>query len=205
MQGPQAQLLRTVMPFLTFGFMWFQPGGVQLFFITTSAMATLQTMIITNSAFRRFMLLPPVITPKASTPQDDAPRPGGLNIYDNSPPMRVIEVPAKEKKNVSFVDRVVDKAKDRRDELLGGLKSTKENVWGKTEDRMARRTSDSMKRKADAYELSRRRELQWERESKNRSKVEKSVVDALTEEEDGGKGQETSTGAQKTVVRKPRR
>jgi hypothetical protein len=88
-------------------------------------------------------------------------------------------------KNVSVVDRYVDAAKGRYTNM-------KETVLGKAEDRVAARKKESFDSKAEKYELTRRQQTKWGRETRNKSKVAsssnvksgKDMIDELVDEDE---------------------
>jgi YidC/Oxa1 family membrane protein insertase len=80
--------LRTVllyaMPALSFMFISFQPGAVQLYFITSAIFAYAQARLITNTSFRNLIGMHPLI-PKSKDPIPDALLPFGTGIPTPNP------------------------------------------------------------------------------------------------------------------------
>lgn len=163
MQGELARVLRIFLPLTSTGFIYFQPGAVQLFFTTGSILSLLQSVLIRNATLRRWMGLLPM-TPNV-TPAAVGTVPGGLRTY------KVGSAQLETPRNASIIDRFVDGAKERKEAAMGGLKGAKETVFGRAEDRKEKIRKDAMLKKAEAYETSRRRETEWERETRNRGKA----------------------------------
>ena len=163
MQGELANVLRIFLPLMSMGFIYFQPGAVQLFFTTGSILSLIQSVLIRNASLRRWMGLLPML-PNV-TPAIGATAPGGLRTYN------VVSAEQETPRNASIIDRFVDSAKKRKETAMGGLKGATETVFGRAEDRKEKMKKDSMLKKAEAYEASRRRETEWERESRNRGKT----------------------------------
>ncbi len=189
MQGQLAQTLRVFLPLTSFGFIYFQPGAVQLFFCTGSILSLVQSVLIRNAQLRRWMGLLPM-TPNV-TPAAGAIMPGGLRTYN------VVGAEQEAPRNASIIDRFVDSAKERKEAAMGGLKGAKETVFGRAEDRKEKMRKDSMLKKAEAYEASRRRETEWERESRNKGKTTAGLNGrsgrSMADEEDDDRARATSS------------
>jgi YidC/Oxa1 family membrane protein insertase len=155
--GKAQVILGKVIPLASFIFMYLQPGGVQIYFITASALGLIQTMLMRTARFRSLVGVLP-LPPKATS---SSAGPGGLNI---SPPRAPSPPPFS---NVSLIDKFVDSAKSRRDKFLGGFKESKEALWGQKEEKLRSRRMQELTQKAEAYEARRRRELTLERENRN--------------------------------------
>lgn len=183
MQGGLGQTLKVALPLSSLIFVYLQPGAVQLFFCTTSLLSLCQTALLQNALVRRWLGLLP-FPPKAdSSPGSTAP--GGLRTWQDSNGSDALESQKKAAPNVSVVDRYVDAAKGRYTNM-------KESVLGKTEDRVAARKKDNFVSKAENYEMTRRQQAEWERETRNKSKAAasyngtsgKNMIGELVEDDD---------------------
>ena len=151
MSGDIGRLLRFGMPSVTFIFMFFQPGLVQIFFATGSLLALAQASILRSKFFRQILGLLPTPPP---APKDGTVVPGGLRTFQ--PPMKSTEPVQKD----SGIDRLVD-----------GAKSSWKTATFRTEDKLAKRKKDNFTLKAEKYEAKRKQELEWERDTRNKSKL----------------------------------
>jgi YidC/Oxa1 family membrane protein insertase len=182
MQGGLAQVLKVVLPMTSLVFVYFQPGAVQLFFCTGSLLSLCQTTMLRNAMIRRWLGLLP-LAPKV-IPGSGPTAPGGLKTWQDLNTNHISTSQANAPKNVSVVDRYVDAAKGRYTNM-------KETVLGKTEDRVAARKKESFDSKAEKYELTRRQQAEWDRETRNKGKVAsssnaksgKDMIDELVDED----------------------
>ena len=162
MQGGLGQVLKVALPLTSGIFVYFQPGALQLFFATQSLLSLCQTFTLRNRLVRRWLGLLP-LPPKVASPPGPA-TPGGLRTWQDPSASRTPDAPTNARKNISVVDRYVDAAKGRYTNL-------KESVLGKEEDREAAREKESYLSKAEKYELTRRQQVEWERENRNKIKI----------------------------------
>ena len=171
MQGGLAQILRVVMPFMSLIFMYFQPGTVQLFFVTTSALALCQTVAFTTPRIRSMLGMYPMPLPKESS-GGDTEGAGGLRTYQDPTASQGPGSGPTGQKDVSIIDRVVDSAKARKDKMFKGYRTTTEAVWGKAEDKVKSRQKEAFIKRAEAYEASqkdsKRRLKEWQKEMQER-------------------------------------
>lgn len=189
MRGELAKMLRIFLPATSLIFMYFQPGAVQLFFCTGSLLSLGQSLLIQNPIFRRATGLLPLL-PKLA-PGDtsaDLVSPGGLKTWREP---RGTQSIVDESSNVSVIDRFVDNAKARRAKVFGGYTTMKDTVLGKTSDKQAERKKASVVEKAEAYEASRRMQTEWEKATRNKSKLSGSqgasgrgMINELVEKDD---------------------
>jgi hypothetical protein len=203
MQGGLAQVLKTVLPLVSFAFIYVQPGAVQLFFCTGSLLGLCQTSLLQNAVLRSWLGLLP-LPPKVVGPSG-LTAPGGLKTWQDPNANQTLESPTGEPKNVSVVDRYVDAAKGRYTNM-------KETVLGKADDRAATRKKDNFVSKAEKYEITRRQQVEWERENRNKikttgrsnSKTGKDIIDELLEEDEDRNVPITSKGKKRrsTEVRR---
>jgi len=164
------QLFKTGLPALSFAFMIFQPGAVQLFFLTNGAFSLAQLYIIRNTTIRRLMRLRPLPPPRGqSTPK--ASGPAGMNIYKpDSGTAKMDEVVPSP--NRSWIDKAVDQFKEKRDGVIRTVKG-KEGPFAKwASDKAERNKKDRMKQEYEKYEYKRREDLRIEREYRNRGVTE---------------------------------
>jgi hypothetical protein len=126
-----------IMPGLSFIFMSFQPGAVQLYFFVTALLAFIQARLLTNATFRRVTgLLPTVPRPPTITTLDPATPsgtkttslvttttktpasgPAGLKLYQL--PSTSASFPSTSPR-ISLIDRLVNRAKANMGEIKEG-------------------------------------------------------------------------------------
>ena len=162
MQGGLGRVLKVALPLTSGIFVYFQPGALQLFFATQSLLSMCQTFILRNKLVRKWLGLLPLPPKVPSTPGPAAP--GGLKTWQDPSASSTPDAPTNARKNISVVDRYVDAAKGRYTNM-------KESVLGKEEDREAARKKKSYLSKAEKYELTRRQQVEWERENRNKIKI----------------------------------
>lgn len=160
-----------------FSVIWstFQPGSVQLFFMTSTALATLQSWALSKNGFRRAIGL---MAMPANAPKAAPASPGGLRRMPDLPGSgKVIDVKPKAalrtdpSQNRSLIDKMVDSAKSKSQQLRGGLwNSTKEEAAAKIRSRAKAADVE----KAQKYEYRRKEQLQHERDAKTRAQLERS-------------------------------
>ena len=154
MSGDIGRMLRVGMPAVTFVIMFFQPGLLQIFFATGSVLALGQASLLRSNITRRIMRLLPHPPP---APKDGTVVPGGLRTFQ--PATKSTEPVRKD----SGIDRFVDSAK-----------SSWKTATFRTEDKLAKRKKDNFTLKAEKYEAKRKQELEWERDTRNKSKLAQS-------------------------------
>jgi YidC/Oxa1 family membrane protein insertase len=194
-------ILSYAMPALSFLFMTFQPGAVQLYFFTSALLAFGQSRLLTNNTFRRLMNLHPTVpTPKKTTIITPAPSvgsnnipaatetptitPGGLKLYQTPPPTTPVASSAatNQKRDVSIIDKFVDGAKAHKNQATEGWNK----MMGTTKEKKVRQSRmENEKRRADEYDERMKREDQWRREQEREREGEDGYV------ETGGRREKT--------------
>lgn len=179
-------LLQKILPALSFVFISFQPGAVQLYFASSSAMGLFTTLILRWSAFRKYFNLPPVSgeqpvpeniaklqaltttsTSSSSTEQtqrafmNTARRRG--TVIDATSRTIPTESPNSSQQDISSIDRGVNKVKGWGSEMKKNWKGVTESVVGKSEERQERSKRES----AEAREAEIRQQLDERRRRRN--------------------------------------
>jgi YidC/Oxa1 family membrane protein insertase len=185
LSGAMASFMMVGLPAISVIWSAFQPGSVQLFFLTSTALATVQSYALSKNSFRRAVgLLPmPGNTPPSSTPSSSKLKgrlrrmpdlPGSGKIIDIKPK----PTPAAPSQNRSLLDKVVDRAKSKTEALRTGLwNQTKEEQAAKIQ--MRRKTAEI--EKAQQYEYQRKEQLQHERDIRTEKKQVRSQTATTTE------------------------
>ena len=161
LSGPMGSFLIYGLPGISMIWTAFQPGGVQLFFLTSTILAAAQAWAMQNNRFRRAIWL---MEMPSSAPQTGPINPGGMNRYSAKPPSsaKIIDVePSKaptRPSNGGVLSKVVDSAKDK---LSWGT------VKKQASEKMENRQKAADLQKFEKHEYKRRRELEQERERKN--------------------------------------
>ena len=173
-----AQLLQYFLPFVTLAFMHWLPALVQVWFATLGAATYAQTLVLTNTAGRRFFKLPP-LRPKAAQASPSIPTStpasstvidvtantrtiGGMNIRPTGPqPTSTPELAPQQ--NISTIDKFVDAAKARRDGFKESLSSGRKAVSERAEKKAKQREEERISK----YEYQRRQDEVVEREHRN--------------------------------------
>jgi YidC/Oxa1 family membrane protein insertase len=156
LQGGLMITLSYILPAFSFLFICFQPGAVQLYFFTSVMLAFAQGRLLTNNVFRKFLGLH-LVAPKPKKPDSSGSTsnsistnipafgPGGLKLYQ--PPRQTPAVP--NERNVSVIDKIVDRAKERKKEAVDGwydmLGTTKEK-------KIKQRQQEKIREQAERYE-----------------------------------------------------
>ncbi len=97
LQGGLMLMLSYIMPCVSFLFISFQPGAVQLYFLVSSLIAFGQARILTNNLFRKVMRLHPTVpNPKKATSPILSPSagPSGSNTNTTATPLTNTITPA---------------------------------------------------------------------------------------------------------------
>jgi YidC/Oxa1 family membrane protein insertase len=171
--GGMKTFMTVGLPAVTVIWSAFQPGSVQLFFLTSTAMASVQGFVLSKNSFRRAIgLLPmPGSTTTSST------KPVSKNDLRRMPDLpgsgKVINVktstPAGQ--NRSIIDKVVDHGKSKVESLkMGTWNATKQQQEAKMQER--RKTAEL--EKAQKYEYQRKEELRHERTIRTETQQSKS-------------------------------
>lgn len=219
MRGGAMVVLSYFLPVVSFVFIAFQPGTVQLYFFTSSILAFTQARLLTNNSFRSFLGLQPVILQPNKSPSPDNANdpttriitgptagPGALKLYQ--PPRHPTQASTvtttaanaatssdPQNSKVSIIDRFVDRAKARKTEVVRAWY----DMFGTTrekKDSEAQRLREL--RESERYVKRLQQEEEWKREEKNRLAVRDL-------EEDGEEETGTGTGAGGGMKRRGRR
>lgn len=182
MFGPQMlKVMGTVMPALSFCFMCFQPGSVQLYFMSTGIAAFATTSILRQQWFRNMVKLGPL--PGPASPTSSTAVTGGsvttstqnaqqklpANIQRVAPNAQIASgnqsVSEQPEQNRSIIDKVVDRAKEHVSETKKSFASVTGGAWGK---KLEEQQKDQRKTAAARYELQRAQQLDRERLERNK-------------------------------------
>jgi YidC/Oxa1 family membrane protein insertase len=166
LEGGMGTFMKVGLPSISVIWSSFQPGSVQLFFLASTSLATLQGYLLANNGFRTAIGL--MSLPNSSSPSFVA-KPGGMTRSPDLPGSgKVIDVEPSppSSSNRSFVDKMVDKAKAQSAKLNNkSLFSTPEQ-----------RAKQAKLQKVQKYEYRRRHEVESEREAKNRTQQPPTTV-----------------------------
>lgn len=159
--NPLAGMLRNVLPLVTFGFLCFQPGSVQIYFIANSFFTQLQLTSFQSPTFRRLLNMHPMPKPAQS---GDGPL-SRLNvepkvINTTARPTSSSSIPKAaapvESMNRSFIDKGVDSIKTAGKETWNKLTATTKE---KAEQKALEKKREAQKAAAQRYEAQRKEDL----------------------------------------------
>lgn len=187
--GPDAMaILRKAMPVLSFAFVSFQPGAVQLYFVSSAATGLATAWILQNAAVRRYLKLPILAkdeplpnAPASSSNGADAPltsaaaaafmrtksSSGGKSraqiLEEQARALEEQEAKAAQE-NRSGIDKAVDSVKGQWTDIKKHGRSFVESVSGSMDEQTAARK----RKQREEYDARVRAGLEEEREAKNR-------------------------------------
>ncbi|KAI9887365.1 MAG: Mitochondrial inner membrane protein oxa1 [Watsoniomyces obsoletus] len=165
------------LPCITFTFMIFWPGTLQVYFFCTGMLTALQTFAFRNATIRRWLGMAPLIVHKEESKETAiSPAGSGLMNLNLTPRSKaavtasgaspVLPDAATEAKPKGIVGGAVSEIKG----VASEVKKTWDKVKGTT-NKPGQRT-DEAKRQAKAYEMKRRKELEKERWAKQEQRRE---------------------------------
>lgn len=183
-------ILQKAMPALSLVFMSFQPGAVQLYFLSSSVAGYLSSVILVHPSVRMYFKMPPLpTTPGSNTsflsskPKPEPAPTSPSNVPSHSPPagglnrkrMAARTQEAKDsvqftsqeaaKNNKSAIDKGVDYAKSQYSDLKGSFTKVGEQLGlaGKTEEWK----KNAQKDKIEEYEARVKEKLDQRRRERN--------------------------------------
>ncbi|KAJ9617039.1 hypothetical protein H2200_000760 [Cladophialophora chaetospira] len=165
--------LKNLLPLVTGGFLAFQPGAVQLYFIVNGILTQIQMSSLQNHSFRRWIKLHPL--PNRDRSAESATPFSRMNISDRvinttarktspSSPNPVVP-PSAPATNSSFIDKGVDSLKELGRKAIG---STNEKAQAKIEKRKRAAQSEA----AERYEAQRQQDIQNQRAYRNAQRAQ---------------------------------
>jgi YidC/Oxa1 family membrane protein insertase len=153
-------------PPISFVWLMWQPGILQVFFATQTTFSFLQQRLINNPTTRAWIGLPPN-NPQPSSSNPGTPQPqiqptqiAGMTMRA---PSSAQPTPSTPTQDVSAIDKFVDTVKKQRDSVAKTWNTTKKTAADYTE----KRGKKAEARKADVYEYERRQEAERERNWRN--------------------------------------
>lgn len=186
-------LLQKVLPVATLVFMSFQPGAVQLYFMSSSAVGLLSTTMLQQKPIRAYLNMPPLPDPDSQPAPTPTPSPTGSKTAKSTssiarataPPVtgglhrqslaaraaeaeRAAKAAAEqaERDNRSNIDKAVDTVKGWGTGVKSWTKDAAESTgFAANKEKMIKQNRDS---KAEEYEERMRRELDQRRIERNR-------------------------------------
>lgn len=176
LSGGMGTFMMIGLPAISVVWSTFQPGSVQLFFLTSTALATVQSWALSKNGFRRAIGL---MEMPGNTPKIGPANPTGLRRIPDLPGSgKVIDLKptrVNSSQDRSFIDKMVDSAKAKSQQLKGGLwNQTKEEA----EEKMRQRKKAAEQEKALKYEYRRKEQLQHEREIRTEAQQARSQTTA---------------------------
>lgn len=184
-------LLQKILPALSFVFISFQPGAVQLYFASSSAMGLITTLILRWSPFRNYFNLPPVgvevavpeniakLQTSATSPSSPSqpsssstsqPQKAFMNttrrrntVIDTTSRTVSTEPSNSSRQDISSIDRGVNKVKRWGSETKKNWKGVTESIFGEAKERNERAKRES----AEAKEAKIRQQLDDRRRKRN--------------------------------------
>lgn len=159
----------------------FQPGSVQMFFLTSTALAAVQSFALSKNGFRTaigLLPMPDPTSPSTGSASNNRLRrmsdlPGSGKVIDTKP----TAPSATASQDRSVVDKVVDRAKEQ-------IETLKMGAWNTTKEKQAEKIEATRKRleleKAQKYEYLRKEELQHERNIRTQTLRSRAREDTTT-------------------------
>lgn len=190
-----------IMPCISVAFMIFFPAALQLYFLTTTIFASAQGALFLNPRFRDYAGFPK--EDKSHNSITDAASSGrspSLPLRTQSNEMKKeldkelneakkAKLHKEKNKDISYIDRIVEKAKNRKTEFQRDFKDGIKRAMDQKESKRADGTTAPEPRLskedlsfAENYEKTRRQEDEWDREEKNRA-LREAYYRALEERE----------------------
>lgn len=180
--GPDLMaILGKAMPLLSFVFVSFQPGAVQLYFVSSAATGLVTAWLLQNGIVRSYLKLPllPNQQPASNEPVNRSTEPGAApfmrtrSSWQGKSQSQVLEAQARvieeeeakaAQENRSGIDKVVDSAKGQWLDIKKHGSGFMETFTGKVEERREAET----KRQREKYEARVRASLEEQRAARNR-------------------------------------
>ncbi|KAL1956807.1 hypothetical protein VTO42DRAFT_6757 [Malbranchea cinnamomea] len=150
------------LPALSFMFMFFQPGLVQVYFAATGALSLTQTYLLTNPSFRQLVGIAPL--PVLRKPEDgESSSQSRIRMAQTIETKPVIETPPK----ASFIDRAIDKLHEKMKGFRNAMGDVRKLFRQEQEKQALKRYTETELKQAKSYEQRRRMELEYERDMLN--------------------------------------
>ncbi|KAJ9504489.1 hypothetical protein H2202_000545 [Exophiala xenobiotica] len=171
---PLLKTLQKVLPFISFGFLSFQSGAVQIFFLVNGIFTQAQVTAINNPAFRRWRGMTP-LPPKGSPsgPGANSTPSSRMNLAQAAPKasMAATTGPSASGER-SFIDKGVDTVKAQGKQAWKSAFGEVSTTWRqKAQEKQDQARLDSKKTAAAKYEAQRRQDLEQERSYRNAAAV----------------------------------
>lgn len=167
---PAMQMLKGILPPISFVFLSFQPGATQLYFFVNGILSQMQITAIQNPWFRKWRKMTPMPSPTpTSGPAAKSTKFSKMNIEQPVAQTSVAATPEPLKStDRSVIDKGVDVIKAQGQKVwkntLGGVS----NTWTKeTEKRVEKARFEKKQTTAAKYEAQRRLDLEQERAYRN--------------------------------------
>ncbi|KAI1614732.1 pre protein translocase YidC subunit [Exophiala viscosa] len=179
---PAMQMLRLILPPISFVFLLFQPGATQLYFFVNGILSQLQITTIQNPWFRKWRNMTPIAP---STP-GSGPAPKSTKFSK----MNIIEQPVVQKtvasrsviatpesvssSDRSIIDKGVEVMKAQGSKVWKSATSGVSNTWKtETEKRVEKAKIEKKQTSAAKYEAQRRLDIEQERAYRNAAATSK--------------------------------
>ncbi|KAK4947450.1 hypothetical protein LTR10_013818 [Elasticomyces elasticus] len=176
---PAMQMLKLILPPISFVFLSFQPGATQLYFFVNGILSQIQITTIQNPWFRKWRNMTPLAPPTpGSSPAPKSTKFSKMNIIEQPAPVTqktVVATPeAVSSPDRSIIDKGVEVIKTQGSKVWKSATSGVSNTWkNETGKRVEKAKLEKKQTSAAKYEAQRRLDIEQERAYRNAAATSK--------------------------------
>ncbi|KIV87156.1 hypothetical protein PV11_02721 [Exophiala sideris] len=177
---PAMQMLKLILPPISFVFLSFQPGATQLYFFVNGILSQIQITTIQNPWFRNWRNMTPLAppTPGSGPAAPKSTKFSKMNIIEQPAPVaqKTVVAPPEpvSSPDRSIIDKGVEVIKTQGSKVWKSATSGVSNTWkNETEKRVEKAKLEKKQTSAAKYEAQRRLDIEQERAYRNAAATSK--------------------------------